>query len=79
MVLHFFNKLEPFYLIMGLGIGIFVVYILKPAPMMINKYPNIENAGKVIYRDRNGACFKYETKEVKCDEVEDKLKPYSFQ
>jgi hypothetical protein len=79
MVLHFFNKIEVFPFLVGLGVGIFVVYILKPAPVVIHKYPNLENAGKIVYRDRNGACFKYDTKEVECDKVEDKLKPYSFQ
>jgi hypothetical protein len=59
--------------------GIFFVYILKPAPMVITRYPNIENVDKVAYRDRNGTCFKYETKTVDCDKVEDRIKPYPLQ
>lgn len=59
--------------------GIFFVYILKPAPMVITRYPNIENVDKVTYRDRNGTCFKYETKTVDCDKVEDRIKPYPLQ
>jgi hypothetical protein len=59
--------------------GIFFVYILKPAPMVITRYPNIENVDKVTYRDRNGTCFKYDTKTVDCDKVEDRIKPYPLQ
>jgi hypothetical protein len=55
------------------------VYILKPAPMVIMKYPNLENTADVIYRDRNGTCFKYDTKTVDCDKHEDRIKPYPLQ
>ena len=47
--------------------------------MVITKYPNMENAGDVIYRDRNGTCFQYETKEVDCDTSEDRIMPYPLQ
>ena len=53
-----------------------MVYILKPAPIVIMKYPNIENAGKLIYKDRNGTCFVYETNEVDCDKNEERIKPF---
>jgi hypothetical protein len=64
---------------MGLTIGLFVVYILKPAPMVITKYPNLENSEHVVYKDRNGTCFTYETKTVDCDKAEDRIKPYPLQ
>lgn len=70
--LHFF----PF--VIGLAAGIFCVYILKPSPMVITKYPNLENSD-IVYRDRNGTCFKYDTKTVECDKVEDRIKPYPLQ
>lgn len=77
--MKFFNKLRFFPFLFGLAIGIFVVYILKPAPMVITRYPNLENVGEIVYRDRNGACFQYTTKTVDCDKVEDKIKPYPLQ
>jgi len=77
--MKFFNKLRFFPFLFGLAMGIFVVYILKPAPMVITRYPNLENVNDIVYRDRNGACFKYETKTVDCDKVEDKIKPYPLQ
>lgn len=77
--MKFFNHIEFFPFLIGLAMGIFFVYILKPAPMVITRYPNIENVDKVTYRDRNGTCFKYETKTVDCDKVEDRIKPYPLQ
>ena len=72
---HF--KFFPF--LMGLTFGIFFVYILKPAAVVITKYPNLENSGDVVYRDRNGTCFQYSTKVVDCDKSEDRIRPYPLQ
>ena len=72
-----FLKFLPF--LIGLTIGLFFVYVLKPAPVVIVRYPNIDNVGKVIYRDRNGACFKYEMEEIDCDKAEDRIKDYPLQ
>ena len=56
-----------------------MVYILKPAPMVIQKIPNLENAGTLVYKDRNGTCFTYHTNQVDCNKVEDKIKPFSLE
>jgi hypothetical protein len=77
--MKFLNHLEFFPFLIGLTVGLFVVYILKPAPMVITKYPNLENSEHVIYKDRNGTCFQYETKTVDCDKAEDRIKPYPLQ
>lgn len=79
MKLKFFSRLEFFPFVLGLTLGIFFVYILKPAPLIITKYPNLENTADVIYRDRNGTCFQYEVKELECDKVEDRIRPYPIQ
>ena len=71
--------IELFPLLCGLTAGIFVVYVLKPAPMVITKYPTLENTGDVVYRDRNGTCFKYETQTVDCNKNVDRIKPYPLQ
>jgi hypothetical protein len=70
------DKIQFFPFLISFAIGIFIVYILKPAPVIIMKYPNIENAGKLIYKDRNGTCFVYETNEVDCDKNESRIKPF---
>jgi hypothetical protein len=77
--MKFFNHLEFLPFLIGLACGIFFVYVLKPAPVVVMKYPNLDNAGKVIYRDRNGTCFKYEIGTVDCDKSEDKIKAYPLQ
>ena len=77
--MKFVNRLQFLPCLLGFFIGIFFVYILKPAPMVIMKYPNLENTADVIYRDRNGTCFKYDTKTVDCDKHEDRIKPYPLQ
>ena len=64
---------------MGLTFGIFFVYILKPAAVVITKYPNMENTNDVVYRDRNGTCFQYKTNVVDCDASEDRIRPYPLQ
>jgi hypothetical protein len=77
--MKFINHLEFFPFLIGLTVGIFIVYILKPAPMVITKYPNLENTADEIYKDRNGTCFKYETKTVDCDKNESRIAAYPLQ
>lgn len=77
--MKFFNHLQFFPFLLSFMVGLFIVYVLKPAPMVITKFPNLENTDKVIYKDRNGTCFKYETKTVDCDKAEDRIKPYPLQ
>lgn len=63
----------------GLAAGVFVVYILKPSAVVIVRYPNIDNVGKVVYKDRNGTCFRYEINTVDCDKSEDRIRTYPLQ
>jgi hypothetical protein len=77
--MQFFNRIQFFPFLLGLALGLFFVYILKPAPIVVMKYPNLDNAGKLVYRDRNGTCFKYDIQQVDCDKEEDRIKPYPLQ
>jgi len=76
MILQYL-KFFPF--LCGLAAGIFIVYILKPSAVVVTKYPNVEQAETTVYRDRNGTCFKYETKTVDCEKNVDRIKPYPLQ
>lgn len=71
--MNLFKNIKFFPLLLSFAFGIFIVYILKPAPIVIIKHPNVENAGKIIYKDRNGSCFVYETKEVDCNANEARI------
>ena len=74
--MNLLKNIKFFPLLLAFAFGIFFVYILKPAPIIIIKFPNIENAGKLIYKDRNGTCFVYETKEVDCNKNEARIRPF---
>ena len=63
-------------LIVGIIIGIIGIYFVKPEQSIIYKYPTPENSGKLIYKDKNGLCYKYTSKEVNCDANESRLKDY---
>ena len=62
--------------IVGLIIGIVGIYIVKPVQNIIYKYPSPENVGKLTYKDKNGVCYIYNSKEVDCDKNESRLKDY---
>jgi hypothetical protein len=74
--MNLFKNIKFFPLLLSFAFGIFIVYILKPAPIVIIKHPNVENAGKIIYKDRNGSCFVYETKEVDCNANEARIRAF---
>jgi len=76
MLKHF--KLIPF--VSGLVIGAIIFFGFKPDTRdRVVKWPNPENAGKVVYRDRNGLCYRFESQIVDCTKVKDKLQAYSFE
>ncbi len=54
------------WLIIGFAIGIFYVYISIPKPKIIIKHPTPDNAGKVVYHDKEQNCYKYMAEEIKC-------------
>lgn len=59
-------KVEIFYIILGLAIGIFIVYIITPPPKVIIKYPTLNNIHDTTYIDENGQCYKYYAVEMDC-------------
>jgi hypothetical protein len=77
--MHIINHLKLLPFLVGLMVGLFFVYILKPSAVVVVKYPNTDNVGKVVYRDRNGTCFKYDMETVDCDKAEDRIKAYPLQ
>jgi hypothetical protein len=76
---EFFGRIQFLPFVLGFAIGIFIVYVLKPAPVVVMKYPNLDNAAQLVYRDRNGTCFQYDVQQVDCDKSEDRIKPYPLQ
>jgi len=52
--------------IAGVAVGLVFVYLAPPPAMQVVVHPTPENAGKVLYRDRAGACFRFSPREVSC-------------
>lgn len=59
-------KVEIFFILLGLCLGLFIVYIITPPPRIILKYPTIDNIQNTTYIDENGQCYKYFATEVPC-------------
>jgi hypothetical protein len=67
-------KLMPF--LAGLVIGFIAIMFINPEKTVVFKYPTPENCGKVTYKDKNGVCYKYSSKQVECDKNESRLKDF---
>jgi len=62
--------------IIGIVIGVIGVYVVKPEQTVVRKYPNPVEKNKTIYKDKNGVCYTYSSKETDCDKNESRLKPF---
>ena len=72
--LDFFN-LVPF--IVGCVVGIaYIALGGKGAHEVIYKYPHPTTVDALVYKDPNGACYRYKVQQVDCDKNEKKLKEY---
>jgi len=70
-----FFKLTPF--VVGVVSGI--IYIAmggKGAHEVIYKYPHPTTVDALVYKDPNGACYRYKVEQVNCDKNEKNLKEY---
>ena len=76
MVLQY---MEPIYFIIAFSIGIFISYIFAPEPQIVIQYPTPENAGKIIYQDDAGVCYKYRKVDVQCPKDKTKVKKLPIQ
>jgi hypothetical protein len=63
-------------LICGLVVGIIAILCIKSEKKIVYKYPTPESSGKDTYKDKNGVCYKYSSKEVNCDKNESRLKDF---
>jgi len=75
MLSHF--RLFPF--LAGIVLGFIVLKYYQPPAHTIFEYPHPDNVVNRFYRDRNAVCYKYNSKEVNCNENELTLKQYPLQ
>ena len=59
-------KIEIFFVLLGLFLGFFIIYLTASPPKVILKYPTIENIQTTTYIDENGQCYRYYAKEIPC-------------
>jgi len=52
------------------------MFFIKPQQNITYKYPTPETSGKVVYKDKNGVCYKYTAKQQDCDKNEVRLKDF---
>ena len=71
-----FQHIRLVPLLIGLVIGIIGILFVKQTQNVIYKYPTPENAGKIVYKDKNDVCYVYKTQQVDCDKNESKLKDF---
>lgn len=67
--------INPFYFIIALGVGLFIIYAFTPAPEVVVKFPNPFNAGKVVYKDSSDACYVYKAEKAECPADKTLIKP----
>ena len=70
------KRLRIIPLIAGLVIGVIAVLFIKPQMTVVYKYPTPDTAGKVVYKDKNGVCYKYIATKADCDKNESRLKDF---
>ena len=71
--------INPTAFIISLTIGLFLVYTLNPRPDIIYVYPNPDNVNIIQYKDKSGACFGFNTKEVTCPINKKHIREYPIQ
>ncbi len=71
-----FKHIRIIPLIIGLVIGVIAILLIQPQKNVIYKYPTPETAGKVVYKDKNGVCYKYTSTVVDCDKNEARIKDF---
>jgi len=62
-------KIDIFFLLLGLFVGFFLVYVSSPSPKIILKYPTLENINSTTYVDESGKCYRYFAKETTCSKI----------
>ena len=73
-IINFFH-LVPFLVGLSLG-GIYILMGGRGTHETIYKYPHPTTVDALVYKDPNGACYRYKVEQVGCDKNEANLKEY---
>ena len=73
------NHIRVLPFIVGLAVGVALLFYYKAPRKTIFEYPHPQNVNERVYRDDNGICYKYSSKKVECDANEATLRQYPIQ
>ena len=59
-------KIILLYFLLSMLITVAILYLTNPDPMIIVKYPKLNDNVSDIYTDDNNVCYKYHKEKVKC-------------
>ena len=65
------DKIDTFWFLISLCIGLLVVYCSTPTPDIIIKYPTPFNAHSLVFKDDSDNCYKFNTQEIRCPRQEE--------
>lgn len=68
------KSINLLYFAIAFAVGMFAVYVSNPPPSVVVKFPSPYNAGKVLYKDKNDACYRYKASKVACPSKKDEIK-----
>ena len=66
------NNLDFRYFIISFSIGMLFVYMYQPEKKIVYKFPNPNNVDKVVYKDKNDACYKFKYDKKDCSLLSNK-------
>lgn len=59
-------NINVFAFFMSFAIGLLYCYVTTPPPEIVYKFPSPLNSGKVVYKESNNKCYKYNAEKVAC-------------
>ena len=65
------DKIDTFWFLTSLCVGLLLVYCTTPMPDVIIKYPTPFNSHKLVFKDDADNCYKFNTEEIQCPRQED--------
>lgn len=74
-----FDQFRLFPFLLGLAVGIFLIFFYTPEKQIIYQYPQPNEASSKVFRDKAGTCYSYTAHEVDCDANEATLVDYPVQ
>lgn len=57
---------EIIMIIVGLVLGLIVIYATAPPPKIVTLYPTLDNIANTTYIDEQGQCYRYYAQQVEC-------------